>query len=532
MPADAAVLGATKISEELASLFVSSHYNAVSPSCRARAWSPVRHFDAPGVLDRAPTKVQVPPDRARVPMSDAASNSTVSNPELPPDALSRQLGVVSLTALLVGLAIGSGIFRVPSTVATQVGSVGGAAIIWIVGAVVALAGALPIVAMTTALPRSGGTYVFLREAYGPLVGFLYGWVKMLVTGPAAIAALALIFAEYTKAFATLSDDQVHLVAGALVVALTLANVRSVPWGVTLQNVSSVAKVVALAILAVLIFALGSSSHGALSQPVTWSGMSNGGFFTALIAVLFTYTGWMEFTYVAGEVKDPVRTYPRALFAGMAIIVPVYLIINAAYLYALPLPVMAKSTLVAATAAKGVLGPGGSAFVAALVMVSTFGALNGSIMSSPRVWYAMAKDGLFFKSIGAVSPRTGTPYVALLLNMGLGLIAVFTHTFDQLTRIFVLGRWPFITLAVATVFFVPRRRPDLAPLIRRLGYPLVPAGFVLFSVAMLASEISRRPTDLLPSVGIVLIGVFVYYVSRGVTRARAHTPSATPDAARP
>lgn len=470
------------------------------------------------------------PSEARMPMSTAASTSADS--QQPRDQLSRQLGVVSLTALLVGLAIGSGIFRIPSTVATQVGSVGGIAIIWVVGAVVALAGALPIVAMTTALPRSGGTYVFLRESYGPLVGFLYGWVKMLVTGPASLAALALIFAEYTRAFASLTDGQVHLVAGVLVVALTAANIRSVPWGMTLQTVSTAAKVLALAILAVLIFALGDRSHGALTQPIAWNGLTVSSFFTALIAVLWTYTGWLEFTYVAGEVKDPVRTYPRALFAGMAIIVPVYLIINAAYLYVLPIPAVAKSTLVASTAATGPLGSRGAVFVAALVMLSTFGALNGSIMASPRVWYAMANDGLFFRAVGAVHPRRGTPHVALLLNMSLGLVAVFTHTFEQLTRIFVLGRWPFITLAVATVFLLPRRRPELAPLCRALGYPYVPAAFVLFSLTMLGNELFRRPANVVPSLGIVAVGIAVYYGSRAVRAWRTPGPTATTDPARP
>src|SRR5580765_1886323 len=159
-------------------------------------------------------------------MSNAGSGSADTQPTQ--DRLSRRLGVVSLTSLLVGLAIGSGIFRVPSTVAAQIGSVGGISIIWVVGALVAIAGALPIIAVTTALPRSGGAYVYLKETYGPLVAFLYGWIKMLVSGPAALAALALIFAEYTRAFATLTDSQVHLVAGALLVALTLANIAGVP----------------------------------------------------------------------------------------------------------------------------------------------------------------------------------------------------------------------------------------------------------------------------------------------------------------
>jgi len=448
-----------------------------------------------------------------------------SDSQLPTQRLTRRLGVVSLTALLVGITIGSGIFRVPSTVATQIGSIGGMAIVWIVGALVSLAGALPIVAATTALPHSGGAYVFMRESYGRLLAFLYGWFKMLVTGPASIAALALVFAEYARAFAPLSDTQVHLVAAALVVVLTATNLAGVPWGVALQNASTVAKVGALALLAVLIFALGTPPHGALAEPVVWAGISTRSFWTALIAVLFTYTGWVEFTYVAGEVRDPVRTYPRALFAGMSIVVVTYIVINAAYLYVLPIPAIAKSSLVAATAASGPLGSRGATFVAALVMVSTIGGLNGSIMSNPRVWYAMANDGLFFRSVSAVHPRRGTPHIALLLNMCLGLTGVFTRTFEQLARIFVLGRWPFITLAVATVFIIPRRKPELAALCHAWGYPVVPAAFILFSVAMLVSEIFRRPGDMIPSLVIIGVGVIVYFASQAWNTRHAAVASA-------
>ena len=187
------------------------------------------------------------------------------------DRLTRQLGVVSLGALFVGVTIGSGIFRVPSTVAGQIGSVGGIAIVWIAGAVITLAGALPLIAVTTALPRPGGAYAFMREAYGPLLAFLYGWIKLLVTGPAGLAAAALIFAEYARAFVPLTDLQVHLLAGALVVGLTAASIRSVKWSALVQNTSTLAKVVMLAILAALIFARGDASSGAFSQPITWAG---------------------------------------------------------------------------------------------------------------------------------------------------------------------------------------------------------------------------------------------------------------------
>ncbi|HEX8943137.1 MAG TPA: amino acid permease [Gemmatimonadaceae bacterium] len=430
------------------------------------------------------------------------------------DRLPRQLGVASMSALLVGITIGSGIFRVPSTVAAELGSVGGAAVVWIVGAAITLAGAVPLVALTAALPRAGGAYVSLREAYGPLVAFLFGWVKLIVTGPAALAAIALIFAEYARAFTPLTDRQVQLVAGALLVVLTAANIRSVNWSAALQNVSTVAKVIVLAALSLLIFVLGDPSRGALAQHVDWSRITLHGFWTTLIVVLWTYTGWVDITYVAGEVRDPSRTYPRALLSGMALIVFVYLLVNAAYLYVLPIPAMAKSTLVAAAAAEGVLGSRGASLVAALVMVSTFGSLNGSILTSPRVFFAMADDGLFFRSVASVHPRYRTPQVALVVYLVLGLAGVATRTFEQLAELFVLGAWPFYALAVGAVFVVPRRRPELAALCRTWGHPFLPGAFLLVSAVMLANAVVQRPLEMAISVGIIALGVPVYYFWRG------------------
>ncbi len=382
--------------------------------------------------------------------------------------LPRTLGVVSTAALLVGITIGSGIFRVPSIVAGELGSVSGITLVWLAGAAISLAGALTLVGLVSALPRTGGAYVYIREGFGPLAAFLYGWIKLIVTGPAAVAAVALIFAEYARAFTPLSDRQVQVVAGALLVTLTVANIRSVHWSAWLQNASTITKVIALAALAVLIFGLGNSAHGTFAQPVAWGGFTAGGFWTALISVLWTYTGWVDFTYVAGEVRDPSTTYPRALLAGMAIVVFVYLAINAAYLYVLPLPAMATSTLVAATAAERAIGTHAATFVALLVMISTFGSLNGSILTSPRVYFALADDGLFFRI------------------------------------------WPFYALSVAAVFLMPRRRPELAPLCRGWGYPVLPIAFLIVSVAMLANGLVHRPFETALSLGIVLVGVPVYY----------------------
>lgn len=452
-----------------------------------------------------------------------------ADPGTVPERLPRQLGVVSTAGLLIGITIGSGIFRVPSTVAGEIGSVGGVALVWLAGAAISLAGGIPLVGLVSALPRTGGAYVYLREGYGELLAFLYGWIKLLVTGPTALAAVALIFAEYARAFAPLTDRQVHLVAIGLLAVLTAANIRSVKWSAALQNASTITKVIVLAALSLVIFALGDPARGAFSQPVGWSGVAAGGFWTSLIVVLWTYTGWVDFTYVAGEVRDPRRTYPRALLGGMAIVVVVYLLANAAYLYVLPMADMANSTLVAATAAERSIGGRGALLVAALVMVSTFGSLNGSILTSPRVFFALAEDGLFFRSVAAVHSRYRTPYVALVLYMILGIAGIATRSFEQLAEMFVLGSWPFYALSVGAVFLVPRRRPELAKQCRAWGHPVLPIAFLVISAAMLVNGMLRRPFETAFSFGIILLGIPVFYGWRALRNRRAISEPAFPDA---
>ena len=421
--------------------------------------------------------------------------------------------------MLVGLVIGSGIFRVPSVVATEVGSVGAAALVWILGAAVTLCGALTMAELAVTYPRPGGAYVFLREAYGPLVAFLFGWIKLLVAGPAALAAISLIFAAYAGTFVPLSDGEQRLVAGALLVTITAINIRSVSWSATLQNISSFAKVLALVALAGLIFAFGDPSGGALSEPIVWAPTRWGGFWVALIAVLWTYTGWVDVTYIAGEVKDPNRNFPRAMMGGLGVIVFVYLLANAAYLYVLPMQEVARSSVVAARAAERVFGAIGAAVVAALVMVSTLGSLNGAILSNPRIFFSMAEDGVFFRSVAAVHSRYRTPHIALLLFMVLGIAALTTHTFEQLAQIFVLGVWPFFALAVGAVFIVRRKRPEATPAYRTWGYPVVPAAFIVVSVAMLVNGVIRRPAQIAVSLCVLLAGIPAYYAWRAVERRR-------------
>ncbi|HEX2091541.1 MAG TPA: amino acid permease [Longimicrobiaceae bacterium] len=436
------------------------------------------------------------------------------------DALPRRLGIWSAIAVLVGSTIGSGIFRVPSTVAADVGTVGAMALLWILGAVIALFGALTLAELAALFPRSGGIYVFLREAYGPLPAFLFGWTELLVIRPSALGGIAMLFAEYVQTFTPISDTGVRLVAAGAILVLATANILSVKWGALVQNVSTAAKALTLVGLAVVAFVLGNGSAGALAAPIEWAPLSWGGFGIALVAVMWAYDGWADLTFMAGEVKDPARTMPRALLGGTLAVIAIYLVVNAAYLYVLPVAEMAGRPLVAADAARTVFGQAGASIVAAMVMLSAFGALNGSTMTGPRIFYAMADDGLFFRPIAAVHPRFQTPFAAIALAAALGIGYVSIRTFEQLADAFILGIWPFYALAVGAVFLLRRRRPDLHRPYRTVGYPLVPLVFLLASVAMLLNAVFEEPGQTLFGFGVILVGIPVYWLWKGRGGARA------------
>lgn len=431
------------------------------------------------------------------------------------DRLPRRLGVWSAAAILVGSTIGSGIFRVPSTVAGDVQTVGAISLLWILGGLIALFGALTIAELAVLFPRSGGIYVFLREAYGPLPAFLFGWTELLVIRPSALGAIAMLFAEYVQEFVAMSEGGVRLVAAGVILLLAAANIRSVAWGAAVQNVSTAAKVLALSGLAVLAFALGDGSTGALAtgdpslSPLSW-----GGFGVALIAVMWAYDGWADLTFIAGEVRDPARVLPRALLGGTLTIVAIYLVVNAAYLFVLSVPEMTDRPLVAADAARKIFGDAGAAIVAAMVVTSAFGALNGATMTGPRIFFAMAEDRLFFQPIASVHSRYRTPWAAILLAALLGVGYVSIRTFEQLADAFILGIWPFYALAVGAVFLLRRRRPDLPRSYRTVGYPWVPIVFLGASLLMLGNAVVESPASTLTGFGIILAGVPVFYLWRG------------------
>ncbi|MGB6489196.1 MAG: amino acid permease [Steroidobacteraceae bacterium] len=440
-------------------------------------------------------------------------SSTIAPRELP-----RRLGLVTGMAVVVGVIIGSGIFRVPSPIAAAAGNLTGIALVWILGGIIALFGALSLAELAAMYPAAGGPYVYLREAYGRPLAFLFGWMWLL-TEPISWAALSLTFAEYLGYFVPVRAIVQHVIAAVLIILVAAANYRSVRLGAAIQNLSAGAKIVAIVGLSIAIFAFapGGRANPIHTEPMgtaNWSGIGIG-----LIAALWAYDGCENLTALSGEVRNPRRNLPIALIGGILVVVAVYLLINAAYLRALPLQQLAASKSVAADAAGAVFGRAGASLAGALVMLSVFGTLNGSILSSPRVFFAMAEDGLFFRTVGRVHPRFETPYAAIGFITVLAVIYVLLRDFMQLAEGYVLGVWPFLALCVIGLFVLRRRRPDFPRAYRVLGYPIVPALFVLATFAVVANALYAQFRSTIASILITLAGLPLYFLWMAWQRRR-------------
>jgi amino acid transporter len=428
------------------------------------------------------------------------------------ERLPRQIGLFNAIAVLVGVAIGSGIFRVPATIAAQLHDPGPVILCWILGGVVALFGALTVAELAGALPRSGGIFAYLMESFGPLPAFVFGWTELVVIRAAALGATSTIFAEYLGYFVQLTASQVRYVAAAAIVVIGVINYVGVRRAAIVMTYATTAKYLAAVALGTLAFT--ASSGGASHFTPAWgSGLHLSALATALISVMWTYDGWADLSFMGGEVKNPQRTLPLALILGTMCVILAYLLLNIGFMYLLPLPVMAQSKLIAATAAGHIplFGGSGAAIIAAVVMVSTFSGLNGSMMTGPRIFFAMAERGLFFRAVARVSPRFKSPSVAISLATVLGVMYVLQNDFAQLADKFILGLWPFYTLAVVGVFVLRRRRPELERPYRAFGYPVVPALFLLASIGMVANALITDPVNTGVTFGIILAGIPVYYL---------------------
>lgn len=429
--------------------------------------------------------------------------------ETPPGQLPRRLNLATSVATIAGVTIGSGIFRVPAEVATQAGSAGGMLLVWIAGGLLTLCFALLLAELGALYPRAGGLYVFIRESFGELAAFVYGWTFLLVN-PAGQAAIAMVFAEYLGKFVPMDESGRRAVAVSLLLLVGAANYRSVMLGAGIQNVFSFAKVVALVSLAIFVMTLGDPAAGSFAAGVSWAPASLPGFLLALVAALWAYEGASSFCNMAGEVKQPQRNVPRALMLGVGGVMLVYLAVNVAYLYILPLPAIQASPLVAADAAAVVLGAGASALIAGLVMVSTFGSLAGLMMTEPRLFFAMGRDRNFFLSTGRIHPRFETPYVAILFMMGIACAYASVRTFEQLAATFVLGLMPFYALAVLGVWRLRRRRPDAERPYRTFGYPWVLLLYVAAVLVVLGNALLHAPGIAVLNVALSLLGIPVFF----------------------
>jgi basic amino acid/polyamine antiporter, APA family len=424
----------------------------------------------------------------------------------------------SAVAVLIGSTIGSGIFRTPAIIAGRVPDPLPMFGVWILGGLLALCGALTYSELAALFPRSGGVYVYIREGFGRLPAFLFGWTELLLIRASALGAIATPFAEYL--LRSLGFDPkvepnatyVHYVAAGAIVATATLNYMGVRWSSIILNLTTGAKYGALLLLVLLAFLVGQGDFTHFGQVA--GAVTPGLFGLSLVSVLWAYDGWGDLSFVGGEVKDPERNMPRALVIGTLAVIGIYLLVNAAYLYLIPIGQMAQSPLVAADAAQLVVGQVGVGLIAVVVMIATFSTLLGSILTSPRIFFAMADDGLLFKQVAQVHPRFRTPSVSIVVTGLLGVVWVLLLNFEQLADQFVVAIFPFYALAAAAVFVLRRRQPDRPRPVRVWGYPVVPLLFVVATFLILGNALREHPVGTGFAFGGILLGVPVYLAAFG------------------
>ena len=437
-------------------------------------------------------------------------------------SLKRQLGLWSAVAVLIGSTIGSGIFRSPAGIADRLPGPLPLMSVWIAGGLFALCGAFTLAELSGAFPQTGGMYVFIREGWGRLPAFLFGWAELSLIRAASLGAISTTFSEYLlrvlgydPSIAPYSD-WVHYVAALAIVLTATFNYVGVSWSALVSNLTTLAKYGGLLFIILLAFAVGLPQTGGHYTPAVPEGSFHiAAFGLALVSVLWAFDGWADLSFVSGEVKDPRRNLPRAILIGTSAVVAIYLLANLAYLAVLPVDEIRHSKLVAADVAQRLVGAPGVVFVAITVMLSTFGTLNATLLTAPRVFFAMARDGLFFRQVAEVHPRFGTPFVSIVLTTLLGVMFVLLRTFEQLADTFVTAIVPFYALSVASIFVV-RKRANYDPPFRTPLYPVVPALFILATVFLLGNAIldptSRKPT--LAVLGVIALGIPLYYLTVG------------------
>jgi amino acid transporter len=400
--------------------------------------------------------------------------------------LRRVIGFAGGTALIVGITIGSGIFRTPPTIAGLVPNPLVIMGLWTAFGLISICGALAVAELTSLLPQAGGVYVFLRESYGDAAAFVFGWLYVLITTPTTVAALSVVFAEFLlNLLGVTVDAKVQLIAIASIVILTGANVLGARVGAAVSGVTTLVKVTALAAIIVGVFLLG---HGSFSNITAGGAVQAGGLARAVAAVIWTYDGWVAVSMIAGEVVAPERLMKRIIIVGMLVIVTLYIGANLAYLYMMPVGIMAQQKeAIARTVMTAIVGPAGGTLIMLAIMTSIFGALNGNLLAKPRVAYAMGRDGLTFAFLGKIHPRWSTPWAAQVIVGAVAIIMVLAlQDYDALITYFVVIEWAALIFAVAAVFVLRRKMADAPRPFRTPAYPWVPLFFIVGTIVGLTA----------------------------------------------
>jgi amino acid transporter len=441
----------------------------------------------------------------------------------PPHDLRRVIGFAGGTALIVGITIGSGIFRTPPTIAGLVPNPLVIMGLWTAFGLISICGALAVAELSTLLPRAGGVYVFLREAYGDAAAFVFGWLYVLVTTPTTVAALSVVFAEFLLNLLGVPAQAatVQSIAIAAIVTLTFANVLGAQVGAAVSEVTTLVKVTALAAIILGAFLLGD---GSLSHLTEGGVVHGGGLARAVAAVIWTYDGWIGVSMIAGEVVAPERLMKRIIIVGMLVIVTLYIGANLAYLYIMPVSVMAQQKeAIARTVMTAIAGPAGGVLIMLAIMTSVFGALNGNLLAKTRVPYAMARDGLIFSFLGSIHPRWATPWAALLIQGAVAIIMVLVlRDYDTLITYFVVVEWAALIFAVAAVFVLRRKMAEALRPFRTPAYPWVPLLFILGTVVGLSAivwgQIQVQNLSPIYGLGIAVAGFPVHYLWKRLKRS--------------
>lgn len=448
-----------------------------------------------------------------------ATSSAVPAEEMQP--LRRLLGVTDLTLIAMGTVIGSGIYLVPAVVLRQTGASGPAMLVWLLAGVLSLLGALTYAEMGAMKPEAGGLYVYVRDTFGPLPAFLYGWTSFFVIASGSTATLAVAFSGYLTEFIALTPLEARIVSIVMIVLIATLNVRGTRNSATVQNWTTGAKVGSLLVLSFVLIAFG---HPAQSRTAAWpasfSSSLAAGMGAAMIGVLWAYEGWQYVTFSAGETRDAQRTFPRAITIATAALVALYLLVNLGYLAALGPVGAAQSQRIAADAASSVLGPAAGKIVGALILVSIFSAANGLILTAPRLYFAMARDGVFFKRLAIVNPRFGTPAFAIIATATWAALLAATGTFEQLLTFVVFTGWIFYGLGALSVFVYRRTQPDAQRPFRVPGYPITPLLFVLSAAGLVLNTMVTQPLRAAAGLGVVLLGAPAYFAWRARSRRTA------------